>query len=870
MSRNKLGLYKLAKYTNLEIVLDSQVQSSGANQARLMEKFKKNKNSIKYQVFAMRFAYGFIFGMTALLLVVFYFPLTEFINSGTISIESILFGGSIMFGIFFGMQLVYLTFMGMFAIGSMMSGEVFQWFETLPLSKNRLQKLGFITVLRNLDLAFIMMILSFPLVIGILSQNFLLIIVSSLISILQVILAFSVLILVAEKIGRILKVESIGSKKSTMIRVFTMLAYIIVVMSASLFIQWAVSAISSFFIIVSAMNVSYIVIFFISMIPFPFAPSILITMLMDPLSFPPIQWIPTIIGMLLLILLTMILYNKAVKSMRSITSSTLFIVKKARENKLKQSGEEIISINKVSPIKSYIKKDLSIATRDIQMFMFLLMPMIMPLLIVFVFGFIPSEEFGDVFSYLIAFWSLLMFYQPIISLMIVSGFLNVEDTGATITAALPLNPRDQAKAKLILLVIIQTVSFFLPVIVILFITPSLRPFIPLFISWYPIALLFLLNAFSMKIRMFGRMKYKFVLEEVNPEKKVMKWTALIITQFLILAGYILIGSLFLLFGDLIIMTIVLAGTSLIAIILLILSLNSMFPKEFGRKEMISIRESFRKYPLGGTVVLLILYGIFLFLPGFIELPLIFVLDLIPDIVLLLIDFFISFGFMVLLWLIIVPRVIHLPIGNQKLRGFTKSIGLNLRDNLIRNIMIGLGCSIIFFLSSFIMANIFGTYYFDLEVIFGIPNLTIFRLGWFYFVIMLIPGIWEEISFRGVMITMNLKRYTEFTSLIVVSVIFGLFHFVNLIGGQNLIATIIQAVFATFLGLLFGYMFIQTKSLVPSIITHYLIDSAGQLFMNAYFTNLSSYFLFAILGIGIIPMILGMLYTGFVMKLTRKK
>jgi len=58
MAEKELGLYKLAKYTNLEIVMESQVLSSGANQAKLLEKFKKNKNYIKNQAIAMKIAFA--------------------------------------------------------------------------------------------------------------------------------------------------------------------------------------------------------------------------------------------------------------------------------------------------------------------------------------------------------------------------------------------------------------------------------------------------------------------------------------------------------------------------------------------------------------------------------------------------------------------------------------------------------------------------------------------------------------------------------------------------------------------------------------------------------------------------------------------
>ena len=58
MAKKELGLYKLAKFTNLEIVMESQVLSSGANQARLLEKYKKNKSTIRQQAFAMKLVFA--------------------------------------------------------------------------------------------------------------------------------------------------------------------------------------------------------------------------------------------------------------------------------------------------------------------------------------------------------------------------------------------------------------------------------------------------------------------------------------------------------------------------------------------------------------------------------------------------------------------------------------------------------------------------------------------------------------------------------------------------------------------------------------------------------------------------------------------
>jgi membrane protease YdiL (CAAX protease family) len=188
---------------------------------------------------------------------------------------------------------------------------------------------------------------------------------------------------------------------------------------------------------------------------------------------------------------------------------------------------------------------------------------------------------------------------------------------------------------------------------------------------------------------------------------------------------------------------------------------------------------------------------------------------------------------------------------------------------VRNILLGIGCSIIYFISTYIFGNIFGNYIFDLDVIFGNPGTSISIYGWFIFILMLIPGIWEEVSFRGVITSLNLRKYSKRTVLIFVALIFGLFHFFNLISGSNLVLTGIQVIYAALLGFLFGYLCIKTKSLIPSIILHYLINSVGQLFTNVIFENTIEgtirLVLFAIIGVGIIPSIFGMLLVKLVVK-----
>ncbi len=862
MAEKKLKLYKLAKYTNLEIVMEAQIQSTGANQAKLMERYKKSKKSVQHQVLTLKIVYACLIFFTAVVPIFTILQLVQGLSFGTLPLDTALFSGTLFFGVFFITQFIYLLLLGMFNISAMMTGEAFKWYETLPISKKRLQKLGLITVIRNLDAVIITMIISFPIIIAIITQNILLVIISCLLSVLNVVFVVSLLVLIAERMSRVFKGDQVSSKKATILRIFTILSYFIVAMSASLIVQWAINSISDIFAMLATITIPDIVNFIFGLIPFPFAPGILLTLFIDPTKFAPNMWISGLIGIGLLIGLTFVLYNKAISSMRMVTISS--VAEKEIKTEKRKKEDIVVDILVKSPIQAYRRKDLSAATRDMQTLMYLILPMILP----FIYSIILTVSIGSSPTFgledVLIFWSILMFYQPMISIIITTGFLNMEDGGASILAGLPIHPRDQAKAKLSLLITIQTISFFVPAL--FFITsPVFVDYLLLFIAWYPVTLVFLFIIFNLKIRLFGRMKYKFVLEEVNPKKKTVKWVIMVTTEGLIYIFYVIFGSLLILVFGLVPMVLIVSITSVLILVGLLISVNRMFPKKLGKRIMISIRDALRQKPLLGTLIVLLVYFAFLYLSANLAIILILPLySILPLPVALYIEFLYNFGFMMLLWLLVVPKSLRLPIGKSNFNEYLRSVKLispvvKKKSKFFMNIILALSCVAIYYSSALIFGNILGDYVFDPSVVFGPPRIVSggIILGWSIFFIMLIPGIWEEWGFRGVLIPLNSKKYSKLTVLIISSVAFGVYHLVNILFGQDWVYTLFQALFATAFGFLFGYVFIKTNSLLPSIIMHYLVNSLGQLFVNTVPYNELSAALFLIFGVGMVPAILGM-------------
>ena len=115
-----------------------------------------------------------------------------------------------------------------------------------------------------------------------------------------------------------------------------------------------------------------------------------------------------------------------------------------------------------------------------------------------------------------------------------------------------------------------------------------------------------------------------------------------------------------------------------------------------------------------------------------------------------------------------------------------------------------------------------------EIIFRI--LTMFNVGFI-----------EEIIFRGFLFKMMEKDNVK-SAIIVSAITFGIGHIVNLLNGAELIPTLIQICYAISLGYLFVIIFYKSKSLIPCIITHQLINSLsifnietkGALYVGALF------------------------------------
>lgn len=94
---------------------------------------------------------------------------------------------------------------------------------------------------------------------------------------------------------------------------------------------------------------------------------------------------------------------------------------------------------------------------------------------------------------------------------------------------------------------------------------------------------------------------------------------------------------------------------------------------------------------------------------------------------------------------------------------------------------------------------------------------------FHILTMINVGFIEEIIFRGFLFKMMAKDNINM-AIIVSSITFGVGHIINLFIGADLIPTLLQVCYAISIGYLFVIIFYKSKSLIPCIVTHCLVNS----------------------------------------------
>ncbi|MFW9844435.1 MAG: CPBP family intramembrane glutamic endopeptidase [Candidatus Thorarchaeota archaeon] len=180
-----------------------------------------------------------------------------------------------------------------------------------------------------------------------------------------------------------------------------------------------------------------------------------------------------------------------------------------------------------------------------------------------------------------------------------------------------------------------------------------------------------------------------------------------------------------------------------------------------------------------------------------------------------------FGIRAVQCLGIVPFILKVPNGKRSLGEYLADIKITNYKPTARLLIITIVSTCLLLAGLAVAGIAYGNFVLDTSIIFNEEApLVLLAIN---------AGLWEEITWRGIVLTLFLKRYSIRTSITINTILFALSHLINLFAGRDILIMIGQLIFVLIATPFLAYVFIKTESLLPSILIHYSIDAFGMLF-----------------------------------------
>ena len=531
MMNKKLKLYSIAKYASYEILVEEQIESASIYFSQSPGNYLKSQRNLKIRILLSKVFGSIIFGIIPIVPIISLFGFIKDLQSNLLNAEAALFMITFLFTILFSLQFINFFILGMINISLIISGNIFQWFRTLPFSSKKLRKLVFFTIFRSMDIPIIIILIAFPSVLLIGTQSFLTFLIGIGVIILNLIFTLSLLVICAERLNRSLDINQIASKKTFFIRLLDTMIYALIIIGSVFLIQWLSNSINEIYRFFLFSESSLIFNLFFGLVPFPFSPSYVISFFMISVEINIFLLINILIGFTLFIIITIFCVRKSFNTIEGIISNKFKSVKHFNPLKVITDKNQIkVKVSK--PFRALLYKDFITFTRDIKIFMSMIMPIIVSFVFVITYNFsLVSSEYPFLIRLFID-WLMILAFQPLLAGIIVFSLLNIEESGRSLIASLPITPRTRANAKFLLLFIIQTISFISPGF--LYLNSSKFVYILTVILFsLPFTWIFLYLTFELKVFFFGRLKTKYVIEDVNPKNTSFKKILVILINYII-------------------------------------------------------------------------------------------------------------------------------------------------------------------------------------------------------------------------------------------------------------------------------------------------------------------------------------------------
>ena len=91
-----------------------------------------------------------------------------------------------------------------------------------------------------------------------------------------------------------------------------------------------------------------------------------------------------------------------------------------------------------------------------------------------------------------------------------------------------------------------------------------------------------------------------------------------------------------------------------------------------------------------------------------------------------------------------------------------------------------------------------------------------------FIAMFFTGFFEELLFRSFLVRLLLHK-SKILAIVIPSLLFGIVHLFNLLGGADIAQTLLQVCYASAFGFMCTAFFYKTDNIIPCMICHSLVD-----------------------------------------------
>ena len=830
-------LYLISKSLSYEILLDEYLQSRGVYYSILSEKYLKNKNQLKRKILFTKLFYALIFGILPIIPIFAYFEYNDIIASGMFNFDLIIFLISNLYGAFFLLQFFNFLLMTIIETTVIMSGKSLGWFKTLPVSNLSLKKLMYVTIFRNFDIPILVIIFTFPIALLIVSANILFFLITLGISFINTFLGFNIMIIISGRLNRVLNLNDISSKKSFLIRLFNIFSYVFIILGSIYLIEWAATSIQDFFYLFDTTQSPLLINIILSIIPYPYSQSYLIALIFSPNYTGNQLPISTFIGMGLLVIILYLTLKRTFRSINKVIQSEP--IYKHKETFLDNIKETLI-LKPTSTFRAFLRKDLLSATRDLKVFLSLISPIIFSFIFA-VYLNLPRVSVSDPIELqILKTWLSYLLLTPILSGIIVFSLLNLDASGHSILESLPLIPREQAKAKLLIMFLVLTCAVLSPAI--LFITnPRFFIFFSGIIASLPFAWIFLFLSFEMSVYFFGKRNKTYIVSDLSG-KSVFRWIVILFVPLSLCLWIISLSTLIFLYVS----PFELLLSLFISLILIVgyafnfLFFNKLLPiikihknqSDYSLKGFRTIENPtfFTLHPWASVAILLIFDFVFNVISSYLTSffhsitvqPIIWLSD--SGYIEFLIFLAYYYGplivnniVFILIYFILIPKKLGIPFGKKNTSEFLDDTGLSWIKPIYRNlryIIFGsISIMIMMFFLNFSSDNWYPNYYiYEFLTLINIINV----------------GIWIEITYRGLLLnvltTKYKKRYAILLHLLIIFIYYYLFTGISsfpLMFNYDLSAFFYQLLFSILIVLgyhfIMDYIFIKARNLLPNII-----------------------------------------------------